>query len=125
MIEIINKILCETMDFNSNKTLRKSSDNNLLNRFNLINPTEIKEFISKNHNCISFINKSIPLLDEYYPNHKFYLKYWIDPESSVFNKLIIYIKIKDDFEKEWSLLNKLESNLDAYYNNDLIDIDLL
>lgn len=83
---------------------------NALEGFNLINSFEIVEFIYKHIQLLNLIDKLIHLLNKYYPNHLYCLKFIKDPEFANLDHLMCYIKV-NDFDNEWNILKKLNKEL--------------
>lgn len=53
----------------------KNDDDCILNKFNLINPKEIINFIHRNNGLLELIEKVYPLLKSYFPNNSYSLLY--------------------------------------------------
>ena len=78
----------------------------------MINGSEIENCILNNPDLIELIEKTNPLLNKYFNGHEFILEYWIDPEFSSFNQLIIYAKIQGSFDDEWKSLEELKDKIE-------------
>lgn len=106
------KILDEKDTINEFKKLLIKSKSDFGIDFQLINSSEIENCILNNPDLIELIEKTNPLLNKYFNGHEFILEYWIDPEFSSFNQLIIYAKIQDSFDDEWKSLEELKDKIE-------------
>lgn len=105
------KILDEKDTINEFKKLLIKSKSDFGIDFQLINISEIENCILNSPDLIELIEKTNPLLNKYFNGHEFILEYWIDPEFSSFNRLMIKIKSFNRFDKEWVNLLKLRNEI--------------
>lgn len=105
------KILDEKDTINEFKKLLIKSKSDFGIDFQLINGSEIENCILNNPDLIELIEKTNPLLNKYFNGYEFILEYWIDPEFSSFNRLMIKIKSFNHFDKEWINLLELRNEI--------------
>lgn len=91
---------------------------NISKEYNIINIEEVIRFVLVNDDLIELIQKVTPLLKQYFPEHKYCLKFVPDPEFKNLNQLVAYIEIEDnDFDKEWDIMQELEKSIRASCSN--------
>ena len=79
----------------------------LSEEFILVNPLEIKKFISDKPNLIDLINTSSILIHHFFPSSKIYLEYKDDPEYDDFDALFAYIINENSIEHNNIIYNEL------------------
>ena len=97
---------------NIDEELEKLSKNYTLRKIN-----ELKEYLTMNERLIPYIHSITPLIKEYFPDHRIYLTYCIDPEFNELNSAkICVIGNNSLFEEEHELMNSLNDKL--LYSNE-------
>ena len=102
----------------------------LSNDFNLINPDNIQKFILLHYALFDYLDEIKKLLNVYFKNKTYCLEFFIDPEDSLLNQLIIYIDSDDSsFDEDWELLRMVNKKI-RYLDNfpgslkKLVSVDL-
>jgi hypothetical protein len=68
--------------------------------------------MKKDDRLIPYIHSITPLIKEYFPNHRKYLTYCIDPEFEELNCAKICVIGNDSlFEEEHALMNRLKKEI--------------
>jgi len=77
-----------------------------INDFYIVeNTVDVNRFLQNHSNLIDFILEAHPQIRKYFPTEKLQLKLYVDPESSQWEYLIIYICANPEFIAE--AFNKL------------------
>ena len=104
-----------TNDINSTYyqgTSKQEIFDKLTKDYELVNPDEIYDFIKLNNNLLNELDQVLPILNNYFPNRKFYLEFAPDYEFEDLNLLIVFVCTDDEhFEEDWKIISKLDSEL--------------
>ena len=88
------------------------SEDCVLDNFKLINPEEIINFIKSHHGLLELIEKTYPLLKNYFPKYSYCLLHSIDPEIVNLEHLMLFINGNDELYNEDCLkLKELEREI--------------
>ena len=86
--------------------------NELDEKFNLINPKDIHDFILRNDDLFEYLDEIIILLHKFFQNKNYCLEFSFDPEIQDLSQLIIYINTNElSFDNDWELLRKLNKEI--------------
>lgn len=86
--------------------------NELDEKFNLINPKDIHDFILRNDDLFEYLDDIIILLHKFFQNKNYCLEFSFDPEIQDLSQLIIYINTNElSFDNDWELLRKLNKEI--------------
>ena len=90
----------------------KSNEGCVLDNFKLINPEEIMDFIRSNNGLLELIEKTYPLLKNYFPKYSYCLLHSIDPEIVNLEHLMLFINGNEELYNEDCLkLKELEREI--------------
>ena len=124
----LKEIETENMDSKEGFLLKMSET--LINHYILVNPDEIFEFIKDKEGLYGFIIEIANLVKEFFPDARFYLEFYNDPEISALDSLYGFIYNESDSrlenEKRFCALLKqyyiLEDNFKDFKNFFVIDL---